>query len=123
MVDKFNIHDHRGGCDRFGEPCEKGFPAPIALKTEVDGSGSVTYKRRRLDDRSVVPYSRRVFDVWDGHNNVQWASDSICITYLYKYLYKKSDFVRYHISEPEDVSEVKRWTEVAVANLRNPGTP
>ena len=91
-----NIHSHRYGCDAKGEPCAKGFPAPLSAETIVcEHTGRVTYRRRKLADAYVVPYSPALMRKWDGHCCVLMVTSTLLICYLYKYLYKEADWVRF----------------------------
>jgi hypothetical protein len=42
---------------------------------------------------------------WDGHANVEYAGNTQCVLYLYKYLYKGAKKVKLRLTNAEDVQD------------------
>jgi hypothetical protein len=89
--------------------CTKGFPKKYEDCTRFDKNGYVFYKRRNLlntfikngiplDNGYVVPYNKTLCEAFDAHINVEHYGWSMLIKYLFKYISKGPERVRYNIS-------------------------
>nr|XP_043637916.1 uncharacterized protein LOC122608910 [Erigeron canadensis] len=93
----------------FEGHCSKSFPKPYESVTRFDSHGYVHYKRRRtgdhfikagipLDNGFVVPYNEDLCRHFDAHINVEYCGWSMLIKYLFKYISKGVNRVKYQIS-------------------------
>jgi hypothetical protein len=82
------------GCQKEPEGrCKRGYPASTAsfvpaLQTMFSEHGFPIYRRRTEADCYIVPHNREMLLAWDGHANLEFATTTKCLLYLYKYLYK-----------------------------------
>ncbi|KAK9070123.1 hypothetical protein SSX86_010523 [Deinandra increscens subsp. villosa] len=90
--------------------CSKHFPKTFENTTRFDDNGYVYYKRSRkifpdlrpnvpLDNRFVVPYNRSLCLRFNAHINVEYCGWNMLIKYLFKYISKGTDRVRFLISK------------------------
>lgn len=112
---KYNMHreshlnspDNR--CNKDGK-CVWGYPKPLQLATTLDNSGRVIYRRRKEEDRMVVPYMPCLTELMDCHVNVDVTSTVNIFRYLYKCLFKGLDTTKYTITNPNDhADEIKDY--------------
>ncbi|KAL3620360.1 hypothetical protein CASFOL_035272 [Castilleja foliolosa] len=97
--------------------CSKSFPKMFECNTRFDKDGYVHYRRRDtphraskngilLDNRYVVPYNKELCSHFNAHINVEHCGWNMMIKYLFKYISKGADRVRFCISRSEDASAV-----------------
>ncbi|CAG8554512.1 13357_t:CDS:10 [Gigaspora margarita] len=81
--------------------------------TVIDEMGYVYYQRCTDNDINVVPYNAFLLLKLNSHINVEVASTSHVISYLYKYIYKGPDcaIVNIHMeeNEPEIIDEINDY--------------
>ncbi|KAL3651616.1 hypothetical protein CASFOL_004618 [Castilleja foliolosa] len=120
IVTDFMIHGPCGlagptsPCMRDGQ-CSKSFPKKIECSSRFDKDGYVHYRRREstnhalkngiiLDNRYVVPYNEALCRRFNAHINVEHCGWNMMIKYLFKYISKGADRVRFCISRSDDAS-------------------
>ncbi|XP_035834922.1 uncharacterized protein LOC118483334 [Helianthus annuus] len=107
LVCEFMIHGSCGQANlkcpcMVGNRCSKNFPKKFLEATSVDSDGFPLYRRRddghtvlkkgvTLDNRSVVPYKKRLLRRYQAHINVEWCNQAGSIKYLFKYINKGPD--------------------------------
>ncbi|KAL3655100.1 hypothetical protein CASFOL_000886 [Castilleja foliolosa] len=93
--------------------CSKSFPKTLEKNSRFDKDGYVHYRRRdsmhramkngiALDNRYVVPYNEDLCRRFNAHINVEHCGWNMMIKYLFKYISKGADRVRFCISRSED---------------------
>ncbi|KAK9065378.1 hypothetical protein SSX86_016761 [Deinandra increscens subsp. villosa] len=98
----------RASCMQKGTCC-KNFPKQYENVTRIDDNGRAFYRRRKgstkieragalIDCGYVVPYNRRLSLRFRAHVNVEHCGWSMMIKYLFKYISKGPDRVRYSVS-------------------------
>ncbi|KAK9049501.1 hypothetical protein SSX86_031532 [Deinandra increscens subsp. villosa] len=114
--------------------CSKHYPMKHETLTRFDEKGHVHYKRRAngpsvckhkimVDNRYVVPYNKKLCNRFHAHINVEYCGSSMFIKYLFKYISKGTDRIRYSItsnssnnnlteaSSPTEVDEIKNFED------------
>ncbi|CAI9296553.1 unnamed protein product [Lactuca saligna] len=92
--------------------CKKQFPKPFNPLTTFDANGYVHYKIRvgsyhvlqsgiRTNNGYVVPYNKRLCSRFDAHINVEYCGWNMMIKYLFKYISKGVDRVRFTLQTSE----------------------
>ncbi|KAL3614258.1 hypothetical protein CASFOL_042332 [Castilleja foliolosa] len=101
-------------CMREGT-CSKSFPKTFEFSSRFDKDGYVHYRRRDsphrafkngigLDNRFVVPYNELLSRHFNAHINVEHCGWNMMIKYLFKYISKGADRVRFCVTRSEDAS-------------------
>ncbi|XP_076941611.1 uncharacterized protein LOC143611242 [Bidens hawaiensis] len=94
-----------------GGKCSKSFPKRYQLTTSFDKNGYIHYKRPPngfsvkkngidLDNAYVVPYNRSLCLRFNAHINVEYCGWNMMIKYLFKYISKGSDRIRFKVTQP-----------------------
>ncbi|XP_021975230.1 uncharacterized protein LOC110870352 [Helianthus annuus] len=89
--------------------CSKHFPKDYEETTMFDKNGYAHYRRRstghsivkngiRLDNAYVVPYNKHLCLHYQAHINVEYCGWNMMIKYLFKYISKGSDRIRFKIT-------------------------
>ncbi|XP_076940102.1 uncharacterized protein LOC143609148 [Bidens hawaiensis] len=92
-----------------GGSCSKSFLKDVQQTTSFDKNGYARYRRKpdthtvrkndvALDNRYVMPYNRLLCLQFQTHINVEYCGWSMLIKYLFKYISKGADRVRYTIT-------------------------
>ncbi|XP_023739227.1 uncharacterized protein LOC111887289 [Lactuca sativa] len=98
-------------CMKDGK-CSKHFPKPFLDATLFDTEGYVRYKRNAsthhinqhgqlIDNGYIVPYNRRLSSRFRAHINAEYCGWNMMIKYIFKYISKGADRVRYTIQKEE----------------------
>ncbi|XP_076936001.1 uncharacterized protein LOC143602926 [Bidens hawaiensis] len=117
----------------FNGSCCKGFPKNFQPTTFFDKNGHVHYRRRNsgftvkkngiiIDSRNIVPYNRVLCLHFMAHINVEYCGWSMLIKYLFKYISKGTNRIRYKITKfpnndtvsnesPSDVNEIQNYID------------
>ncbi|KAI3675989.1 hypothetical protein L1987_85585 [Smallanthus sonchifolius] len=93
-----------------GGICSKSFPKAYERVTRFDKTGYVHYKRSAngpkflksgvpLDNGFVVPYNRTLCMHFNAHINVEYCGWNMLIKYLFKYISKGADRVRFNVTK------------------------
>jgi len=88
--------------------CNAHFPFALNPRTYEDSFGFIQHARTRpstadeCGDEWVVQYNRHILHMWDGSANVQIAHTVRLIFYLFKYLFKGNDYVRFEIQKAKE---------------------
>ncbi|KAL3655186.1 hypothetical protein CASFOL_000972 [Castilleja foliolosa] len=97
--------------------CSKSFPKSFESNTRFDKDGYVRYRRRdtseratkngiALDNRYVVPYNEQLCRHFNAHINVEHCGWNMMIKYLFKYISKGADRVRFCIARSDAAGAV-----------------
>ncbi|KAK9072558.1 hypothetical protein SSX86_008992 [Deinandra increscens subsp. villosa] len=127
IVTDFMIH---GPCGKMNTKavcmsngnCSKKYPKGYEESTIIDKNGYPRYMRRenrhtftrnkfRIDNGYVVPYNRTLSLRFNAHINVEYCGWSMLIKYLFKYISKGADRIRFSIrnaSNSSTASHVQR---------------
>ncbi|XP_022040220.1 uncharacterized protein LOC110942764 [Helianthus annuus] len=95
--------------------CSKHFPKLFEAATQFDKDGYVHYKRRacnfhvsrnglHIDCGYGVPYNKRLCSRINAHINVEYCGWNMMIKYLFKYISKGVDRVRFAVRRSESYS-------------------
>ncbi|KAJ0495305.1 putative helitron helicase-like domain-containing protein [Helianthus annuus] len=95
--------------------CSKHFPKSFQAATQFDKDGYVHYKRRaenfhvsrngpHIDCGYVVPYNKRLCSRFNAHINVEYCGWNMMIKYLFKYISKGADRIRFAVRRSESYS-------------------
>ncbi|KAJ0760860.1 putative DNA helicase [Helianthus annuus] len=93
--------------------CSKSFPKPYENNTRFDKDGYVHYKRLAngqrivkngvpLDNGYVVPYNKTLCKRFNAHINVEYCGWNMMIKYLFKYISKGADRVKFAVTKADD---------------------
>ncbi|KAL3643535.1 hypothetical protein CASFOL_014350 [Castilleja foliolosa] len=107
--------------------CSKSFPKAFELDSRFDKDGYVHYRRRdsphratkngvQLDNRFVVPYNEHLCRHFNAHINVEHCGWNMLIKYLFKYISKGADRVRFCITKPDGAGPADSDATPSVVN-------
>ncbi|KAL3627968.1 hypothetical protein CASFOL_028070 [Castilleja foliolosa] len=113
-------------CMRDGR-CSKSFPKMLECNSRFDKYGYVHYRRRdsmhhaiksgvALDNRYVVPYNETLSRRFSAHINVEHCGWNMMIKYLFKYISKGADRVRFSISKSDSSPAADLDTTIPAMN-------
>lgn len=118
--------NNKAPCMKDGK-CSKRFPKPFRDATTFDDEGYAHYKRdavRRhtmqngivIDNGYVVPYNKRLCSRFDAHINVEYCGWNMMVKYLFKYISKGVERVRFVVQKSEAADSGDPNSEVRVLN-------
>ncbi|XP_022015050.1 uncharacterized protein LOC110914568 [Helianthus annuus] len=95
--------------------CKKKFPKDYEPFTRFDENGYARYRRCQsthfvqkhgisLDNGYVVPYNRSLLLHFHAHMNVEYFGWSMLIKYLFKYISKGTDRIKYTVKKTPDIT-------------------
>ncbi|XP_076950384.1 uncharacterized protein LOC143623335 [Bidens hawaiensis] len=110
--------------------CSKVFPKDFRSTTFFDKKGYVHYRRRPssftvnkndliVDSRYVVPYNRALCLHFMAHINVEYRGWSMLIKYLFRYISKGADRVRYKLTKSPVDPTIPNDTPSHVNEIQN----
>ncbi|XP_023750894.1 uncharacterized protein LOC111899269 [Lactuca sativa] len=108
--------NERAPCMKDGK-CSKHFPKPFLAATVFDTEGYTRYKHGPdaqhttscgtiIHNGYVVPYNKKLCSRFEAHINVEYCGWNMMIKYLFKYISKGIDRVRYVIQKDVGVNDV-----------------
>lgn len=123
----------KSSCMKDGK-CKKRFPKNFRNNTVFDKDGYAHYKRRsgavhrletgvEIDNRFIVLYNKRLCCRFNAHINVEYCGWNMMIKYLFKYVSKGMERVRFVIQrdvhtsgssvsvEPPVIDEIKNYID------------
>ncbi|KAJ2913021.1 hypothetical protein MD484_g7399, partial [Candolleomyces efflorescens] len=123
LVKKFMLHHHPDSPQERRRYCQKempdgtwkcrfAYPHPLQDETSINLDGRVCYRRRREEDRMVVPHCLPLIRMMKCHINFEVASTSHLFQYLFKYIHKGPDRARYRVVDTdnnEPVNEIEDY--------------
>ncbi|KAL3633809.1 hypothetical protein CASFOL_022571 [Castilleja foliolosa] len=97
--------------------CSKSFPKKFECNSRFDQDEYVHYRRRdtpqratkngvALDNRYVIPYNEHLCRHFNAHINVEHCGCNMMIKYLFKYISKGADRVRFCIPRSDEAGAV-----------------
>ncbi|CAG8839267.1 8124_t:CDS:2, partial [Gigaspora margarita] len=109
LVEKYMIHkqQHLPHCLR-NRKCIYNYPKPIIPETHVNEKGFVQYRHHMQEDLWVVPYNPMLISKLEYHINFEIASTINLFMYLFKYLFKGPDYVKFAVNS-KNTSESKNY--------------
>ncbi|KAK9068544.1 hypothetical protein SSX86_012659 [Deinandra increscens subsp. villosa] len=108
---------NNGASCMHGGTCYKNFPKPYESVTRIDDKGRAFYRRRQnsqkvqkgraiVDCGYVVPYNKDLSLRFRAHINVEHCGWSMMIKYLFKYISKGPDRVKYSVGSGGNGNEI-----------------
>ncbi|KAL7588139.1 hypothetical protein Lser_V15G39993 [Lactuca serriola] len=103
--------NYKAPCMKDGK-CSKHFPKPFHDATSFDKEGYAHYKRNSnthhimqsgtiIDNGYLVPYNKRLCSRFNAHINVEYCGWNMMIKYLFKYISKAVERVRFVVQKSE----------------------
>lgn len=112
---KCMVHHCTSYCLRPDGTCRKGFPQELALGSYIDFRGFVHHKRTKSTTNShygddvVLEHSPALLEAWDGHIHVRVAYTVECISYLFKYIFKRDTPIQFGVSSADHADEITEF--------------
>ncbi|KAK9051441.1 hypothetical protein SSX86_028068 [Deinandra increscens subsp. villosa] len=137
VVADFMIHgpcgrlNPKSSCMKSSTSCSKNFPKDYQEQTVIDDNGYAHYKRASngftvqkagslVDSGYVVPYNKVLLLRYFAHINVEYCGWSMMIKYLFKYISKGADRIRFTISRvPNSTNENQSSAIREVDEIKN----
>ncbi|KAK9053646.1 hypothetical protein SSX86_024720 [Deinandra increscens subsp. villosa] len=139
IVTETMVHGPCGPLDRGAtcmqkNKCSRNFPMKHEESTRIDDNGRPFYRRRPngptvnkkdtlIDNCYIVPYNKALSMRFRAHINVEYCGWSMVIKYLFKYISKGADRIRYTIvsnagavngcssSDKKEVNEIQNFVD------------
>lgn len=94
LVRSLMVHNHSSRCGGVTNPsaCCWKFPKPLRDFTTLDNHGKVLHRRRKYEDRFVVPHNKYLLELLECHINFEISSNVSVFAYSMKYLFKGNKF-------------------------------
>lgn len=107
LVEKYMIHNKQhSSCCLQNNKCIYQYLKPITPETYINEKGFVQYRCRTQDDLWIVPYNPILISKLECHINFEVASTVHLFMYLYKYLFKGPDYIKFTINNtPNTIPE------------------
>jgi hypothetical protein len=105
-----HLDSPRSRCYKDGK-CIYGYPQALQTVTTLDNNGRVIFRRRKEEDRMVVPYIPFLTELMDCHIAADITSTVNIFMYLYKYLFKGPDKTMFSVTDPTSrrVDQIKDY--------------
>lgn len=105
--------------------CKKNYPKAFCDSTVFDKQGYAHYKRSlvslhtlqngiEIDNRYVLPYNKRLCSRFDAHIIIEYCGWNMMIKYLFKYVSKGMERVKFVIHKDADAASCSTPTEPVV---------
>ncbi|ETV79835.1 hypothetical protein H257_07051 [Aphanomyces astaci] len=102
-------------CTHKTGKCKKGFPQPLQATTTERVDGYAKYRRDTAADQYCVPHSPYLVHKYNCHINVEICTSIKAVKYLYKYVYKGSDRIKYAVFTDQErqpmLDEAREYVE------------
>ena len=116
MHDPCGILNPKNVCMEKNGKCRSHYPKAYASETSFGEDSYPKYRRRDdnktvkvrcqyLDNRWVVPYNPYLLAKFDCHIHVEICSTIKAVKYLYKYVYKGHDRIRFFVNPNNQISD------------------
>ncbi|CAI9270649.1 unnamed protein product [Lactuca saligna] len=111
--------------------CSKKFPKEYQMVFTFDKNGYARYKRRRtshfvqkngifLDNSYVVPYNPALLLHFHAYINVEYCGWNMLIKYLFKYISKGADRIKFAITKnPSTIADIRTNAPVEIDEIKN----
>ncbi|XP_052625415.1 uncharacterized protein LOC111890051 isoform X1 [Lactuca sativa] len=111
--------------------CKKKFPKSFVSTTFFDRDGYAHYKRNssslhmlqsgiQIDNRYIVPYNKRLSIRFNAHINVEYCGWNMMIKYLFKYVSKGMERVRFVVQKDTQCADTSVYGQcIVVDEIKN----
>jgi hypothetical protein len=100
-------HAFPNGCKKEQNSlCKYGYDTITTNKeSSFDEKGYPVYFRPKNEDLNVVPHNKEILLDWNGHSNVEFCGKTYAVLYLYNYLFKGNQKIKFNLNNIDDVNE------------------